>query len=654
MVKGCEIPIENLDSLKFEKDTKNQVRGDQIDAMDKEVQKLLTLGVIQKCYHEKGEIISPVFLVPKPDGSFRLILNLKEFNQSVEYQHFKMENLKSATQMMTKGCFMASADLRHAYYSVSIKPDFRKYLKFSWKNQLYRYTCFPNGLACCPRFFTKLLKPVYANLRLRGHLSACYIDDSYLQADSFQGCLKNVQDTVKLFQSLGFVVHEEKSVLTPTQKIKYLGFWLDSKQMTVSLSDEKKQKIKKACSELKRKRRFTIRELAQVIGILVSSFPGVLWGPLFYRNLDRLKSSAVELNGGNFEALTQITAKTEKELDWWVQNVENSFYPLETTDPVVEIKTDAATSGGWGVMFCGSQKTGGRWSVTERELHINVLELKAIELALKSFAKQVINKHVKVLSDNTTTVQYLRHMGGSGSASCDEVAHRIWIWCKENGVWLTVAHIPGKLNSEADQKSRKFNDRTEWKLHEGTFSSICDHFGKPDVDLFASRLNYQLKPFISWHPDPEACAVDAFTVNWSKWFIYAFPPFSVIQRVLVKMARDQATGIVVLPLWPTAVWYPQFLRMLIQVPVLLPRGKSLLQLEHAPGIPHPLHKNLQLIAAVLSGKQSRHKAFKEKVLTSSVLHGEVLPQNSMKVTLPDGDDSVLEGSVIPFMRLSQL
>ena len=68
--------------------------------MDTEIEKLLTMGVIEKSMHQRDEIISPVFMVLKPDGSYRLILNLKKFNDSVQYEHFKMDNVTSATQMM--------------------------------------------------------------------------------------------------------------------------------------------------------------------------------------------------------------------------------------------------------------------------------------------------------------------------------------------------------------------------------------------------------------------------------------------------------------------------------------------------------------------------------------------------------------------------
>ena len=157
-----------------------------------------------------------------------MILNLKQFNEAVEYQHLKMENLSAATKMMRTGCYMASVDLQHAYYSVPIHPNFRKFLKFKWRGQLYAYTCFANGFTNCPRCFTKLLKPMYALLRAQGFLSASFIDDCYLQGQTISECQENINATVDLFQTLGFTIHDEKSVLEPTKTL-----------MTVTLSPQK-------------------------------------------------------------------------------------------------------------------------------------------------------------------------------------------------------------------------------------------------------------------------------------------------------------------------------------------------------------------------------------------------------------------------------
>ena len=94
-----------------------------------------------------------------------MILNLNDLNEQIEKHHFKMDSLWSAVRLMPPNCFMASIDLTDAYYSVPIANEHRKYLRFYWQGSLYEYTCLPNGLSPAPRYFTKLMKPVYSVLR---------------------------------------------------------------------------------------------------------------------------------------------------------------------------------------------------------------------------------------------------------------------------------------------------------------------------------------------------------------------------------------------------------------------------------------------------------------------------------------------------------
>ena len=70
-------------------------------------------------------------LTPKKDGSDRMILNLKGLNRFMEYRHFKMESFSTVVNMVKPNCFMASVDLKDAYYSVPIALEHQKYLKFS-------------------------------------------------------------------------------------------------------------------------------------------------------------------------------------------------------------------------------------------------------------------------------------------------------------------------------------------------------------------------------------------------------------------------------------------------------------------------------------------------------------------------------------------
>ena len=102
-------------------------------------------------YHEEGEFISPIFVTPKSDGGYRLILNLKSLNEYIDIEHFKMHGLKEILKLVERNCYMAALDIKDAYYSIPVEEGFQKYLKFVWKEILCQFCVLQNGLSPCPR-----------------------------------------------------------------------------------------------------------------------------------------------------------------------------------------------------------------------------------------------------------------------------------------------------------------------------------------------------------------------------------------------------------------------------------------------------------------------------------------------------------------------
>ena len=285
-------------------------------AIGEEVNELLRKQVIEKTNHEKGAFISNVFSRPKKDGGLRMILDLSKLNLMIEYHHFKMDTLETALKLVTKNCFMASIDLQDAYYSVPIAPQHRKYLKFFWNDSLYQFKALPNGLTSGPRVFTKLLKPPFAWLRSQGYVILGYIDDTLLIALTEVEAKRAVQNTAKVLSELGFIIHPRKSIFKPTKEIIFLGFKINSQFMTVTLTEQKIVEIKDLCKNLLRKQKPSIRMVAMVIGKLVAAFPGVQYGPLHYRELEKDKTRALCWHKGNYDARITLNLPAREELDW--------------------------------------------------------------------------------------------------------------------------------------------------------------------------------------------------------------------------------------------------------------------------------------------------------------------------------------------------
>ena len=77
-----------------------------------EIEKLGEKQAIQKVNNIQGQIVSNIFVKEKKDGTYRMILNLREMNKMLEKTHFKMETLESAISLMKKECYFTSIDLK--------------------------------------------------------------------------------------------------------------------------------------------------------------------------------------------------------------------------------------------------------------------------------------------------------------------------------------------------------------------------------------------------------------------------------------------------------------------------------------------------------------------------------------------------------------
>ena len=172
---------------------------------------------------------------------------------------------------------------------------------------------------------------------------------------------------------------------------------------------------------------------------------------------------------------------------------------LMNGDPNLTIETDASLLG-WGAV-CNGVRTGSLWTQSERLLHINCLELMGGAFAVKAFKQYKTQVRVLLLMHNVTAVTYINKMGGTGSPILSSLAFELWTWCLQRQTSIIARHIPGTQNLQADQGSCTIVDHSDWKFKPEIFQYIQRLWGPPEIDLFASRLSYQIPRYASWRPD---------------------------------------------------------------------------------------------------------------------------------------------------------
>lgn len=624
--------------------------NEEKDLVQAEVQNMLKLGAIVPSEHETDEFISTIFIVPKPGGKFRPVINLKYLNEFVHYDHFKQETFKIVLDLIQENDFFTSVDLKDAYFSVPIHEDYQKYLKFSFNGNLYKFVCIPFGLKSAPYVFTKILKPIYAWFRQKSIRCSYYIDDSLNMNGCQVVCGDNTKTIVNTLENLGYVINQKKSVLVPTQRIVFFGFVLDSVLFKVFLTEEKLQKILLYANTLCKQGRVVVRQLASFIGLIINAFFAILEAPLHYRALERDKLRGLG-EDMCYDNQVELSQSSKEEIQWWINNVvSKNGKRIRPQKATILCRTDASLQG-WGAIDMNSgQHANGRWSNAEGCMSINFLELLAIFKGFQVFYDKVRDSHIQIETDNSCSVAYVNSMGGMCSQNMDNLASRLWNWCIDRNIYISAVHIPGVLNT-ADYYSRNFSDSVEWMLKQDIFIRLCSHFVKPDIDLFASINNRQLHRYVSWCPESEAVAADAFSIDWGGYRPYIFAPFNLIGKVLNKIMSDKVDqALLVFPIWMSQSWFPVLLECIASFPVRLPRHKDLL-CQPSSGTPHPMNRKLRMGAAIVSGNISRREDFRVALQNLSFSHGREVPENSTGMRGNIGWLGTVSGIRVPLKRL---
>jgi hypothetical protein len=572
----------------------------------REIQWMLEQKIVRKVEVKPDQFVSPFFLATNADKTKRPILNVNEINEDfLPKLHFKMETLAVVLPLINRGDWFTSWDLRKGFFNIYIHPDHQKYFCFDFEGQRYQYTCLVMGLSISPLYFSKLVGVLVQLARRWGIQISFYMDDTLLRAPQFLKAAEDSQLFGNLLQQAGFLLHANKSVSTPTQQIKYLGFIIDSVSMTLALPPEKitrlRQATKKAIRELNSQRRLTVRLAAKTIGFIIASIPATVYGKAHYRPLEFAKVQQLADGHFRFDAPFVWPEACREDLEWWANpsNVfKASFLPFQQT---TVLTTDASLEG-WGAIW-GNDEVHGAWENDDR--HIDELELRAVLQALETFPILQPGQQILLRCDNTTAVAYVNNLGGRVKR-LNKVAREIWRLLEDASAFMQAVYI-NTADNPADELTRGVTSRrrmldTEVQLNPSIANSLFTQGPfRPVIDWFASADNHLLPRFYVWHTANAANAegVNAFMCSWSHEPGYIFPPFSLIPRILRKTRDEKAKILLIHPKWPGALWYPSISEITV-MRKSIPPSADVLRYPTSPGLRHPM-TDLQLQASWLDG-----------------------------------------------------
>jgi len=224
--------------------------------MDELFRKELSLGRISRVAN-KPQCIHPIGCVPKKDsGKSRQITDCSRPHGSSlndyikrDLESFGMNSIDTAVSFSSSNCFYAIVDIESAWRWVPVFPPHRQLQRFRWmfgEHDPSRYEYFVDnrlcfGISCAPTIFNRLLNVIVRMMARRGFLAIVnYLDDFLIIGNTctHAECQHGLTTLINLLHSLGFNIRWKK-VVSPSQRVTFLGVELDSSTMSIRLPADK-------------------------------------------------------------------------------------------------------------------------------------------------------------------------------------------------------------------------------------------------------------------------------------------------------------------------------------------------------------------------------------------------------------------------------
>ena len=411
---------------------------------------------------------SPLGLVPKKDGNFRLIHHLSypeggSVNDGipVEYTKVHYQTLDDAIriiQTLGRGCLMAKADIQDAFRLLPIREKDHHLLGLTFEGVIMYDKFLPMGASCsCQTFerFSKALHWILSNKFSVSNVVHILDDFMFFGRAKTNICSNALSAFNTLANSINLPLKHQKTV-PPTTTATLFGIEIDTIKGEMRLPQEKLDNLRSLLNKATQCSKMTVRNFQSLLGHLNFACMVVVPGRAFMRRLYNILCNLKNPKPFHF---LRFTKEAKKDIAAWNIFMASEFKgknfflnPSLTESSAIELFTDAATSTGCAGVY-KTQWFTIKWPSAWRLKNITLLELYPIWVCLELWGYLLRNHQIRFRSDNLAVV-YIINKQSSKDPELMSMMRTIVLLVMKHNINLSAVHIPGILNTTADLLSR--------------------------------------------------------------------------------------------------------------------------------------------------------------------------------------------------------
>lgn len=575
LVSGARLPNHTPLPLQTRRPCTRLYKSEEKAFYEFDIKRRLRIGAIEEVPPEDRTAsalrlawLSPEHLVPKKsDLPYRTVFNGHALSQYLETPPTRIKDLRWIFAHLPRGAWIYCYDLRDAFHSIVVHPDFRHLLMFKFGDLLLRYRTLPQGIspsapilcdvttALCDYWSDQIVASAPVQV-------SPYFDDLTGFATELAAALAHSAFIGNEIDLLGLHWHRTKSKPQPAQIAKILGYMVDSRTLTASLPEDKVCVLTREALRLVHQQRASARTVLSMAGRLMDArhacclfracayalYPHVsasgdwdLVYPLSAEALDRLgffARNARTLNGRCFRydpASAIVVATDARPTHWTVTILRGPHAGLAASGAMPRSNNGVSQAAGTG--------------------HINYLELETLLLALEIFPTQLQGATIWWWVDNQVAAAYMRKCGGPVDYM-RSLTWRILELAQALQIFFTPPRYINSVDNPADYGTRH-RDLDSVRISGHAFDRLNAEWGPFAVDLFANSANARCSRFYTAWEDEGSAGVDALAQDWSHLQrAWIFPPSHLIHEVLLKIRLQRPSGVLILPELPSSHWWP--------------------------------------------------------------------------------------------------
>ena len=417
--------------------------------------------------------ISPVGLVPKSDGGWRLITHLSyprsggSINDGISQElksvsYTKFDTVVDMVFSLGKSALMAKRDIRSAFRLLPVSPLDFELLGIHVDGKIFINLNMPFGASCAPFYFETFSSFIHWLVKDRSNIPFLdhYLDDFiFCGAKGTDDCQTLISTFHQICGDLGVPINDEKST-APSTVMVFLGLEIDSDNMQIRIPYHKRQELEVIIQGVLKKDKITLRDLQSLTGKLCFFAQAIRSSRAFLR---RFYDAMAGVKREFYKI--RITHGMREDLRMWLEFLSNfnGICPMPdfswSENETLKLFTDSA---GQSDLGCGCYFDG-KWAFFQWPLHwarlevmkdITFLEMVPVLLCMFLWSTELQNKKIILRTDNEALVAILNKQS-TKSKRIMRFLRCFVLLCMRYNVIFKAIHISTKLNDIADSISRK-------------------------------------------------------------------------------------------------------------------------------------------------------------------------------------------------------